>query len=135
MSWSNAYIGIPWQEFGRTRQGCDCWGLACVVYRDALGIELPSYQGAYTSAGEQREIAGLIEAAAVTPTWLRVTPQTARPFDLAVFRRGHLRSHIGIVVSPGLMLHLAREDSASIARFDRGQWHTRLSGIWRHKAH
>lgn len=132
MSWSNAYIGTPWQDLGRSAEGCDCWGLAWLVFACELGIELPSYAEHYSSAEEQREIAGLIMAASFEPTWIRVAPQKARPFDIAVFRRGRWDSHIGIIVQPGTMLHMAREDCAQHARLNQGEWRTRLSGIWRH---
>ena len=38
MIWSNRFIGIPYDDFGRSRTGCDCWGLACIIYREELGI-------------------------------------------------------------------------------------------------
>ena len=41
MIWANAYVGLPWADLGRDRTGCDCWGLARLVYAEQLGIALP----------------------------------------------------------------------------------------------
>ena len=59
MIWANAYVGLPWADLGRDRTGCDCWGLARLVYAEQLGIALPSYSDAYPCAGEQAEVAAL----------------------------------------------------------------------------
>ena len=130
MSWSNRYIGTPWREFGRSAAGCDCWGLACLVYACELSISLPSYTGTYVSAEEHAEIAALIDDGRRSPLWHPVSAPEA--FDLAVFRRGRWASHIGIIVRPGLMLHMAGEDAAKLEDYRTGQWASRLVGIWRH---
>lgn len=128
MSWASDYVGIPWRLHGRDRRGCDCWGLACTVYRDR-GIVLPDYLD-YGSADEHGEIASLIAGATGSPLWQLV--ETPAPYDIAVFRRGRLDTHVGIVVEPGLMLHMADEDCAKIERYDGGAWRHRLTGHWRH---
>lgn len=129
MTWSNRYIGIPWTEFGRGRAGCDCWGLACVIYREELGISLPDYLG-YASAEERGEIAALVDGAEASPLWLPVS-RTPIAFDIAVFRRGRLSSHIGIVVTHGVMIHMAGEDGSKVERYLGGAWQHRLQGHYR----
>lgn len=130
MSWSNAYVGLPWKEFGRDRTGSDCWGLACVIYREELSITLPEYLG-YASAEECGEISALVQGATSSPLWLPVEgPAVA--FDITVFRRGRLSSHVGIVVRHGLMIHMADEVASRHQRYDEGRWRHRLTGTWRH---
>jgi probable lipoprotein NlpC len=128
-TWSNAFIGIPWGEFGRTRDGADCWGLACIIYREELGISLPDYLG-YGSAEEHGEIAALIAGAEASPLWLPVDGP-AIAFDVAVFRRGHLATHIGVVVHHGIMIHREGEDCAKLTDYRSGAWRHRLKGHFR----
>jgi|APEBP8051072266_1049373.scaffolds.fasta_scaffold06785_2 cell wall-associated NlpC family hydrolase len=128
--WSDRFIGIPYAEFGRDRRGCDCWGLACIVYREELGISLPDYLG-YGSVEEHGEIAALIEGAATSPLWLPVDGP-AMAFDVAVFRRGRLSTHVGIVIRHGVMIHMHGTDCAKVADYRSGAWGHRFNGHFRH---
>lgn len=38
MIWSDRFIGIPFEDHGRARAGCDCWGLVCLIYQEELAI-------------------------------------------------------------------------------------------------
>ncbi len=129
MSWSNRYVGIPNLDHGRSADGADCWGLACVIYREELGITLPDYLG-YGSIEEHGEIAALIEGAKTSPLWMPVTGE-AIAFDLAVFRRGRLSTHLGIVIRHGLMIHIG-QTHAVLEDYRRGPWAHRFTGHWRH---
>ncbi|WP_275789678.1 C40 family peptidase [Pararhizobium gei] len=127
--WTSAYIGIPFREHGRSSTGVDCWGLACVIYAGELGIQLPGYTEAYASVAEMAEIDAEIGGAADSPMWLEASrPQT---FDIAVFRVGTLRRHLGIVVAPGMMIH-AHDDCTKIEHYKAPKWEHRLTGIYRH---
>ncbi|MFE3838893.1 C40 family peptidase [Pseudogemmobacter sonorensis] len=127
--WSDRYVGIPYADLGRTRDGCDCYGLVRLVYAGELGITLPPYLG-YGSVEEHAEIAALIEGARLSPFWQAV--DAPAPFDIAVFRRGRLSTHLGIVIRPGLMLHMQDEDCAKIESWRGGVWGGRLTGHYRH---
>ncbi len=130
LPWPNHYTGMPWADRGRSRAGCDCYGLARIIYQEELGVSLPDYLG-YASTEELGEIAALIDGAQQLPMWVPVSgPAVA--FDLAVFRRGRLATHIGVVVRRGLMIHMADEDCAKIEAYDSGRWSHRLTGHWRH---
>ncbi|SLN37915.1 NlpC/P60 family protein [Aquimixticola soesokkakensis] len=132
MSWSNKFIGIPQADLGRTREGADCWGLACVIYQEELGISLPEYLG-YSSPDEQGECAAMIAGATSSPLWVPVTgPAVA--FDIAVFRQGRFSSHVGIVVRHGLMIHIAAEDQAKLEEYHSGKWQHRFDGHYRHRS-
>ncbi len=130
MSWSDAYLGLPYADLGRTRAGCDCYGLARLVYADRLGIELPAYLGDYVSADERAEVAALLDEAEQTGPWRRVVELA--PFDLLLFRRGALRSHIAVAVDAVHMLHMDGEAQARLARLSDPRWKARFMGAFRH---
>lgn len=130
MTWSNRYVGIPQVDHGRDWSGVDCWGLVWLVYREELGITLPDYCG-YGSVAEHAEIAALIDGAAVSPLWEPAA--VPRPLDVALFRCGRFNTHVGLIVRPGLMLHVT-DDASKLEHCDRGGWGTRLQGFWRPRA-
>ncbi|APZ54111.1 C40 family peptidase [Salipiger abyssi] len=130
MDWPNRFVGIPYQEYGRTRLGCDCWGLACIIYQEELGVSLPEYLG-QGAEGEHAEIAALIAGEAASPLWVPVDgPAVA--FDIAVFRRDRWNAHVGIVIRHGLMIHVSSGDCAKVESYDVGRWRPRLNGVYRH---
>lgn len=131
MTWSDHFIGIPYVEFGRDRTGCDCWGLACIIYREELGITLPDYLGGYASADEHGEICALIAGAATSPLWVPVGG-TALAFDVAVFRRGRFSTHLGIVIRHGIMIHMVADDQAKVQGYTQGPYQHRFAGHYRH---
>lgn len=115
---------------GRDRAGCDCWGLARLVYAEQLGITLPDYVSAYPSADEHAEVARLIDGEVLAEGW--IPEATPRPFDLIVFRLGRWGSHIGIAERAGLMLHMEGEDTCKIARLADARWSRRMVSAIRH---
>ncbi len=131
MSWSNNYVGILYADLGRTHLGCDCWGLARLVYREQLQIELPSCAEDYSSSTERSEVTALLEGRSEAP-WTHVNG-TIAPFDLLLFRRGAADSHIAIAISKRAMLHMASGDHAKIESQLSPRWRSRLVGVYRHE--
>lgn len=124
MSWSAAYVGLPESE-------CHCWELVRRVYAAELGIELPRYEGTVLSAGERREVEALMAGEAANHDWRALDiASRAQPFDVLVFTRGGIRSHVGLAVSNHAMLHVA--GSARIERFRKEPWDIRFAGLYRH---
>lgn len=128
--WANGYVGLPFAELGRDRSGCDCWGLACLVYAECLGIALPDYLGGYASTAERAEIAALISAAEATGPWRPVAD--IRPFDILLFRRGQQPAHVGIAIGRGRMLHMDSQLQARVALLDATRFRSRFKGAFRH---
>lgn len=131
MSWASRYVGIPQADHGRSELGCDCWGLARLVYARELKIDLPSYTGDYASSQERAEIAALVGTEETNGTWRPVLE--IRAFDLLLFRRGRYRSHIGVAVDARLMLHMDGQSHSCLVRFaDAPSWSARFCGAFRH---
>lgn len=125
-------MGIPWLSRGRDRLGLDCYGLVALVYLERLDIALPSYADAYACALERGEVAALLAGAAAAPPWRAIEPEAAHPHDVLLFRAGRLESHVGVVVTPGRMLHCAEGTLSCIESYTCGRWRPRLMGVYRH---
>lgn len=125
--WSTAFIGLPYADRGRSRDGVDCWGLVRLVLA-SHGIDVPSYAGRYASVQERAEVASLIED--VKPSWMKV--DDPRELDLAIFRHGRLETHVAIVVEPGRMLHVSTGVPSRIESYQDEYWCRRLTGFWRY---
>lgn len=126
--WSATYIGLSWQDVGPEL----CWGLVRKVLLEQAGIVVPSYVDRHGGVSDdQVTIAALLRGEAAEWPWSPVALGTEREFDVAVFSRAGAESHVGVVVAPGRMLHLARSYDARIERFDQGRWRLRLAGIYR----
>lgn len=123
MNWSSAYLGIPETE-------CHCWELARRIYHAELGIDLPSYEGSLISAVERNEVEALVDGEMGRTRWRRVSEAEIHPFDVLVFRRGRVRSHIGVAIDRRHMVHMLGQ--SHVERFVSPVWHLRLTGVYRH---
>ena len=123
----NKYIGLPYKSNGRDFSGADCWGLACLFYRDELGIELPSYSELYTTASDP-EVVQAIEQH--KDNWLPCTE--GQPGDLCLFNIYGEPAHVGVYVGNNHFMH-AREGSDSVVEsLSSSQWSKRFQGFYRY---
>jgi cell wall-associated NlpC family hydrolase len=127
----DAFVGLPWLDKGRDGAGVDCWGLLCLVFAELRGIELPSYAEAYVTSADRRALAALI--AGNLDAWEEVPATTEQPFDGVLMREGRFVQHIGVVVKPGLMLHVERGSTSAIERYRSGMFAHRVVGFYRFK--
>lgn len=124
------YVGIPYVDKGRG-DALDCWGLLVKVYREQLGIELPSYSDRYVTAADREALDALI-AGELGP-WLPVVTGQERTFDAVLMREGRFARHIGVVTEPGRLLHVSSDGICSaIERYRDGALKNRVLGFYRH---
>lgn len=127
----DGYLGIPYRDRGRDRTGCDCWGLVRLVYRELLGIDLPSGLESYDSA-ENRDAVSRAFAAGLGD-WRRVPDGEVLTLDVALLSRAGARCHVGLATLPGWVLHSrAGCDSVQEPLRRLGLQGYRLEGWWRH---
>jgi cell wall-associated NlpC family hydrolase len=124
------YIRIPFEELGRSRQGADCWGLACIIFKEERGIELPSLLG-YSDTKDKVKISDIIRSESMC--WELVEKGKESKFDIAVFRMLGQPMHIGIVIRHGLMIHCERGSGVHLTEYYKErQWDKRLEGFFRY---
>lgn len=126
------FVGIPWQDRGRSREGSDCWGVVHLIYRERLAIELPLYDEFRTTAEDQAEIERIVKGG-LSP-WLPIEKGAERAFDCVLVRYGNLDEHIACVVSRGRMLHMRPRRSSAIEHYQTNPYPARITGFFRHEA-
>jgi predicted phage tail protein len=125
-AWTCQYIGIPYRERGRGRDGADCWGLVRLVYAEQLGHALPGFEERYTGSQDAAVPEMLARA---KEGWAR-RKSGAQPGDVVLFRVMGRLSHVGIVVAPGLFLHTREGYASVVERLDSGAWRHRVEGYY-----
>lgn len=132
-SWVSRYIGIPYLTHGRDYHGCDCWGLLALVWKEQFGVTLPEYLGAGWYHGQRAATVGtdaLAHASRFTP----VTPGLERTGDGVLIRMRGAPIHVGLVITPGVMLHCHEEADACVESYRTALWERRVMGFYRHEA-
>jgi len=128
----DGFVGLPYRDRGRDRDGLDCFGLLRLVYREALGIDLPSYAEDYVTAADRREVAGLISGQ--LDPWDRIEEGAEIPGDALLMRNGRFAQHVGVVVPRRRVLHIEMSGVTSrIEPYDHGPLAQRKAGFYRYR--
>lgn len=123
------YLGIPYVERGRDRDGVDCYGLVFLIYREVLGIELPRYEGA-PDWRELEAVEAMLDDRLTE--WIEVPKRDVRFGDVIVTRYQG-RRHIGISLGGSSYFH-AGGCGTTNEDLGRAFWNRRVEGCYRHAA-
>ena len=122
------YIGLPYKEYGRDFNGCDCYGLIYLFYKHELGIELPTYSALYNHNNSD-SIKDIISREKTK--WIKV--DKPKKFDGILFNISGMYNHIGIFLDNNLFLHSAKiRGESCIERITHPFWNTRIEGFYRY---
>lgn len=125
-----SYIGIPYTNKGRSTDGCDCWGLIRLFYKNELGIELPLVDH-YNNVCDNSDVA---ESVAIEkPRFEEIDYDDRQMFDIIMFRICKLPVHTGLMLDNGRMLHTLAGHNSAIERYDSASWNRRIDGVFRWK--
>ena len=128
MAWHNDYIGIQYEEKGRTREeGLDCWGLVRLVQKEQFNNELPSFVEQQTS--DEAELEELF--ATQREGWVQV--QDYKEGDVILFKVMGFESHVGTYIGDGKFLNISQGRTSVIERLDSSKWERRIVGAFRYQ--
>ena len=131
-SWVNKYIGIPFEDHGRTMKACDCWGLIKLIYEREFNIEIPDYRG-YEDTKDREFISHLMNDRINNEIWVRVYTEKAVDFgDIIIFTQGGQPVHAAMALTNRIMLHTVRGQNSVIESFATMKWKKRLEGFYRY---
>lgn len=126
------YLGIPFQDKGCGFEGCDCYGLVRLVYREELGIELPCLGDSYSTAYARGEVNNTVQHVSAADWNMDILGGPYKLFDVLVFRRGVDDAHVGLWIAPGWMLHIMEGVDSCRERYDGIRWGRMLHRAIRH---
>ena len=126
------YIGIPFLDTGRTKEGADCWGLIKLIYKETIDVDIPEY---YISCDDVTCIAETVDRDLKTKWERQVNPE---PLDVVTFKglvegMPFLITHVGIYIGDNKLIHAVRDNTSAAVRTDRGFWAGRIEGFYRWK--
>ena len=133
LEWINDFVGVPYRDNGRGRNGWDCWGLVMAVYRERLGVELPDWQWQEPFGISQkfRAFGGALESVDLGQLACRI--EQPEPWALALAHHRAAPHHVGVVAGLDSVLHARRYGGTvyePVARFAHGQGVT----LWKWRA-
>lgn len=140
MRWAEKYLHIPFKDRGDNFDGCDCWGLVCLIFRERRNIELPLYED--IGKGQSPEKLKQILREADGPNWAMIDPSCEDVYDVVLMKAiyqvdGKSRVgeiHIGLVIDNGAMIHIERGCEVTIARYrDDHRVKNRIVGFFRYE--
>ena len=131
-AWTADYVGLPFKEGGRDRQGLDCYGLLRLVINDRFAGAVPEYEGiAYRDGADKDLLVALMDERVRLWTPIRVGEE--QPGDGILLRVMGRPIHVGVVVAKGWMLHVEKDCDSLLERFTAGsRWERRVLGFYRH---
>jgi cell wall-associated NlpC family hydrolase len=128
------FVGLPYRDRGRDRDGVDCYGLVRAVLAELRGVVLPDY-GTYGGGGDHAGIA-LTIVNGLAEGWRPIADP--RLFDLVVFTIAKQPRHVGLMLGPTRFLHAPEPgDSGAggttrIERITDRMWRNRIEGFYRY---
>lgn len=122
------YLVIPFIPHGRTFQGCDCWGLVRLIYKEELNIDLPSFTTEYDKLNPV-EIEDVIGLNKETIKYVEVKDEDFKEFDLLLFEQYGKDSHIGLYVDNDYYIHTNRRKDTVIEKLSVSSH--KLKGVYR----
>lgn len=124
-----SYITVPFLEKGRSKAGWDCWGVAYVMYKEFLNIDLPLYLDNYTST-EQKDVLGVLIEGQLEKMWMET--KVPQPLDIISIRLRNRPMHVGVYIGKGRFIHALENTGTAIERTDSITWKNRILGYYRY---
>jgi cell wall-associated NlpC family hydrolase len=114
------FVGIPFVNRGRNLTGCDCYGLARLVWKEMTGSELPDY---LISCMDSLKIDEQVKNA--DEHWIRYEDNPPVPSIVAFrFDSNHPDwvTHFGVYVGDGMFIHTRKKANSCKERLDDPKW-------------
>ena len=122
------YIGIPYENKGRNFNGCDCFGLVRLFYRNEYGSELPEVNDYLDASNGEDANKSLMNNKA---GYVKVPFESREAGDILLLRVNGLPTHLGIVINDKNMIHTMKGCESVVEDYSSYKWNNRIEGIYR----
>ena len=126
-AWVASLIGIPYEAHGRTREGCDCYGIVRLALAE-MGKALPPFAFDYDAA-DRAEEARLIDTG--LPLIGAAKIEVPELGDIVLMRFLGITSHVGLYVGGKMILHITKGKASCIEPIDSPLIASRIVGFYR----
>lgn len=123
------YVGIPFKEGGRNRDGIDCYGLVRLILFEVFSVATLDYSD--YRIDNRADCAHLINKGAANGEWEAV--QHPARGDVVVLNIHGQPMHCGMVLGSGLFIHASHETGVVVERLNAPCWTRRISKFFRHR--
>lgn len=132
--WAAPFVGVPFEDRGRSLDAADCWGVFRLVLLRRFGVALPDIPEGYagTEAADAPQIAALVRDELGRGVWHPVAAGAERPGDGILIRMHGQPMHVGVVLVPGLGLHTLTTTGSVLLRYREMMYRNTVLGFYRH---
>lgn len=122
------YIGLPYQDKGRTFAGVDCYGICFLFLSEELQLQIPSYTDDYRDAKHKVSVSDAFGQ--YSKKWQRVSSGWTLG-DVVVFNLGGKPLHCGLLINKNDFLHCLEGTQSCLERLNSVTWSSRIEGVYR----
>jgi probable lipoprotein NlpC len=127
--WCSDYVGIPYEHYGRSKTGVDCWGLAKLVLMEQFSLDVPNYDVYYHADCDVKQIGA--DVTDVAGNWQSIPAGDEQPGDVALLRCLGQPIHVGVVVASEWMIHAELNIDSCLEKYTGPRWNRRVTGFYR----
>lgn len=128
--WAQDYIGIPYEDRGRTHQGSDCWGIASLINREVFHKKnFPLLTDQYPTTDDLDSVSNTYYKNRNRFEQIQFNQRS--PGDILMFNIKAFPVHVGVVCDFINMIHSLPGMNSVCENYTISKWERRLVGIYR----
>ncbi|WP_418186723.1 NlpC/P60 family protein [Aliarcobacter lanthieri] len=125
------FIGIPYQDGGRDLQGCDCYGLVKLYYKEMLNIDIP--ESRIIATQPKRIFLNYLNE--LNENWNKIEKPIKHSVVAFMYNPNHPKivTHFGVMIDDKTVLHCLNKINSHISKIDdiRVQPFIKAFHIWK----
>ena len=121
------YIHIPFEDHGRDFDGCDCYGLVRLIYKNEYQKDMPLLIN-YSNSANGKEVEDLIDHSKPLLNAVEIEKPTIG--CIAIFNIRGFSMHMGVYIGKNMVLHVMKGTNSLCERLDSYRLRGRLEGFY-----